>query len=209
MKKLNDKIKIIFLSTVTIVTFSYIITTFIYFSPNDEILLPATYEKKPSENISPIPQKQINNSEFTPRLTIPSLKISTKIQNVGITKRGNMSTPNNFFDVGLYKYGTYPGEKGSAIIAGHVNNGLGFKAVFGNLNDIKIGDDIYVEMIEGKKVHFTVISSSEYDYNSSADTVFNQNDGYYLKLITCSGTWIPEFHTHDKRLVVTAIKSEI
>jgi LPXTG-site transpeptidase (sortase) family protein len=194
MTKNNKKVLIISFIALSIII--YILAQSIYFAPTDEIIISNT------KSVSTIPT--INN--FNSKLIIPSLKIDAKIQNVGITKKGNMSTPNNFFDVGLFKYGPTPGEKGSAIIDGHVNNGFGLKAVFGNLENIKIGDDIYVEMKEGDKIHFKVTGTSLYDYNAPADSIFNQNDNSYLKLITCSGTWIPEFRTHDKRLVVTAIK---
>jgi LPXTG-site transpeptidase (sortase) family protein len=197
MTKNNKKFLIISFITLSIII--YILAQSIYFAPTDEIIILNTKSE------STIPT--INN--FNSKLIIPSLRIDAKIQNVGITKKGNMSTPNNFFDVGLFKYGPNPGEKGSAIIDGHVNNGLGLKAVFGNLENIKIGDDIYVEMKEGYKIHFKVTGTSLYNYNAPADSVFNQKDNSYLKLITCSGTWIPEFRTHDKRLVVTAIKLEI
>jgi len=193
----NNK-KIIIISFIALCIIIYILAQSIYFTPTDEIKI---------SNIKPISNIPTTNN-FNSKLLIPSLKINAKIQNVGITKKGNMSTPNNFFDVGLYKYGPNPGEKGSAIIDGHVNNGFGLKAVFGDLKNIKIGDDIYVEMEKGIKVHFVVTETSLYDYNAPADSVFNQKDNSYLKLITCSGTWIPEIKTHDKRLVVTAIKKD-
>lgn len=207
MKINTYKHKIIFVTSVTIVAFFYVLSNSIYYAKTDEIKLPSYIENDLTEKHSfASKDENIKISGFTSRLSIPSLKIKTKIQSVGITKNGNMSTPNNYVDVGLYKYGTMPGEKGSAVIAGHVDNGLGLKAVFGNLKNIKMGDDIYVEMEENVKIHFIVKSISIYDFNARVDEVFNQNDDSYLKLITCGGTWIPSLRTHDKRIVVTAIK---
>lgn len=190
----------------------------IYYAPTDDMAVPPFIEEKLIDRVLPTNvgvdmevEKKIDTENmpvFTERLIIPALKINAKIQNVGITKKGNMSTPTNFFDVGLYKYGTPPGEIGSAVIAGHVENGLGLKAVFGNLKNIKEGDDIYIEKELGEKIHFVVTSTAIYDYNSSAEEVFNQNDGAYLKIITCTGKWMPDLRTHDKRLIVTAIKAE-
>lgn len=209
MKINKDKYKLIFVLFVTIVAFFYVLAESIYYAKNDEILLPAYAEKNNNkEEFINNKYDGLINSRFKPRLTIPSLKINAKIQNVGITKKGNMSTPNNYVDVGLYKYGTMPGEKGSAVIAGHVDNGLGLKAVFGNLKNIKMGDDIYVEMEEDIKIHYIVTSISIYNFNDIVEEVFNQNDDSYLKLITCGGTWIPSLRTHDKRIVVTAVKVE-
>lgn len=64
-------------------------------------------------------------------------------------------------------------------------------------------------MQEGVKTRFIVTKISEYPFDAKVSEVFNQNDNSYLKLITCTGTWMPVLRTHDKRLVITAIKSEI
>ncbi len=213
MKRNRKKIIILFFSLLILGIFVVFIARKIYFVPTDEIVLPDNIENKyinriegAKTNVADISVK--NTNVFNRRLTIPALEIDAKIQDVGITSKGNMSTPNNFFDVGLYKYGPLPGEMGSAVIAGHVNNGFGFDAVFGDLKNIKEGDAIYVEIEKGTKIHFVVTSTSIYDYNAPAPEVFEQSDGAYLKLITCTGNWISDLRTHDKRLVVNATKVE-
>ncbi len=215
MKNKTKKILLILFAVLVLTGFGIFIARQVYYAPTDEIDLPIAIENTFTTRTNP----QINldgeiaegegAQMFNQRLTIPSLDIDAKIQNVGITRKGNMSTPNNFFDVGLYKYGPIPGEMGSAVIAGHVDNGFGFKAVFGNLKNIKIGDAIYVETEEGVKTRFIVTSTTIYDYDAPANEVFEGKDKSYLKLITCSGTWIKDINTHDKRLVVTAVKSDI
>lgn len=207
MKKNKFKI-IILLSFLAFAIFVYVLAKLTYYAKTDEITVPLPEEKIILSNKNTLMQEKAKLDNFSPLLTIPSLGINTKIQSVGITRKGNMSTPNNYVDVGLYKYGPLPGEKGSAVIAGHVDNGLGTRAVFGNLKNIKEGDKIYVEMEKGVKTRFTVVSISTYDFDAHTDEVFNQNDNTYLKLITCGGKWIPELRTHDKRIVVTAIKSD-
>ena len=140
------------------------------------------------------------------RLSIPSIGVDAKVQHVGINKKGNMATPTNFTDVGWYRYGTLPGRQGSAVIAGHVDNGFAMPGVFKNLNDVKKGDDIYLEAANGDMLHYVVTGFSTYDYDAEAKEVFGQNDDRYLKLITCTGEWMPQHRTHDKRLVVTALQ---
>lgn len=213
MKKYIDRNKkeivTIILVIVGLTVFGYIFAGYVYFAPTeDEIMIPLAYnENKIASQFPTNSQYKIKN-EFIPKLSIPSLNINTRIQYVGINSKGNMSAPSNFVDVGLYKYGPLPGEVGSAVIAGHVVNGLGIKSIFGNLKNIEIGDAVYVEMEQGKRIKFVVSSMSIYDFDAEAGEVFNQNDGAYLKLITCSGKWSRENRTHDKRLVVTAIKSD-
>lgn len=138
------------------------------------------------------------------KFSIPTLNINTKIQEVGITKKGNIASPRNFIDVGWYKYGTLPGKAGTAIIDGHVDNGLAFPGVFSNLKNIQIGDDVYVETKESDNLHFVVSQIETYNYNARTNDIFIQSDHPRLVLITCTGNWIPNLRTHDKRLVVTA-----
>jgi hypothetical protein len=139
------------------------------------------------------------------RLVIPSLGIDAHIKGVGLTASGNMATAGNFTDVGWYKFGTVPGMRGSAVVDGHVDNGLSLDGVFKHLGDIKSGDDIYVITDMGDSLHFKVSSVVAYDYRSvPADLIFNDKTGIKLKLITCSGSWVSGDKTYDKRLVVTA-----
>lgn len=142
------------------------------------------------------------------RLEIPAIKVDAKIQEVGVTKKGNMATPNNFVDVGWYKYGPVPGSRGSAVIAGHVDNGIALPAVFSKLKELKKGDDIYITTADGEPLHFKVTGTTEYDFNAKADEVFTDSSGKLLKLITCSGVWVQKYRTHDKRLVVSAVLAE-
>ena len=141
---------------------------------------------------------------YPEQLRLPSIQVTARVQAVGITKNANMATPNNFTDVGWYKYGVLPGKKGSAIIAGHVNNGVALPAVFANLHNLNLGDDVYVDTVGGKQIHFKVVGMQTYDFNAPTGAIFNQNNGKFLKLITCDGVWVEKIKTHDKRLVVTA-----
>ena len=136
---------------------------------------------------------------------IPTLNINTNIQEVGITQKGNIATPRVFSDVGWYKYGTLPGDNGTAVIDGHVDNGLAFPAVFSNLNKIKIGDNIYIETKENKVLNFVVNDIKTYDYNAGTQDIITESSTPRLVLITCTGNWIPNLRTHDKRLVITTV----
>jgi LPXTG-site transpeptidase (sortase) family protein len=149
---------------------------------------------------------KVQNPWYPKKLRVPSAGVDAKVQDVGITKLGNMATPNNFTDVGWFEYGTIPGDKGSAVIAGHVNDGLGLPAVFDGLKNVKVGDDVYIDTFGGKTVHFVVTDIKTYDYKAPTEEIFNENSQPILRLITCSGVWVPQTRTHDKRLVVTAVK---
>ncbi|MBI4160789.1 MAG: class F sortase [Candidatus Yanofskybacteria bacterium] len=186
-----------------------------WYAPEAEVevssnfLSETTAQKNNPEKKSAIGNKKENQAVaegYPIRLRIPTLEINAKVQKVGINTKGNMAAPSNFKDVGWYKYGALPGDMGSSVMAGHVDNGLAFAGVFKRLGELKKGDDVYVDTDDGKRIRFRVIGSQVYDYDANVPEVFAERDGRYLKLITCTGTWIQSNRTHNKRLVVIAEK---
>ncbi len=146
---------------------------------------------------------QSGSDDLPLRLDIPSLHIDAAVQDVGVKPDGSMGTPNNFTDVAWYKYGTVPGEIGSAVIDGHVDNGLSLAGVFKHLNNIEVGDEVDVQTESGKTLRFTVAAIADYDYKSvPTNQLFNASDVPRLNLITCDGAWVKGEKTYDHRLVV-------
>lgn len=142
-------------------------------------------------------------SSLPVRLRIPALRIDANIQYLGINARGNMQAPDNFTDVGWYKYGTVPGSLGSAVIDGHVDNGLALSGVFKHLGDLKAGDDIFLARRDGSVLDFKVIDVETYPYaDAPASLIFSRADTARLNLITCTGAWVGSGDTYDHRLVV-------
>ena len=145
------------------------------------------------------------SQELPDRLKIASLGIDAHIQRVTISKHNTIGVPNNFKDVAWYIYSPKPGQEGSAVIDGHVDNGLALAGVFKHLSDIQVGDPISVTDGDGKKIDFTVIQIDIYPYSStSTDALSYPKPGSYLRLISCTGSWLSKFRTYDKRIVVTA-----
>src|SRR3989338_6782430 len=152
---------------------------------------------------STTPQSIVSPDAAPVRLTIPAFTLDANIQHVGVNAKGNMGVPDNFTDVAWYKGGPAPGLRGSAVIDGHVDNGLGLAGVFKHLSELKVGDDVYVERRDGDRVHFKVVSIESYNYKEvPLERVFNRKDGTYLNLITCEGNWVKGEKTYDKRLIV-------
>lgn len=171
--------------------FAYTVVRAVYYSPDlvamgslPEIAVASTAEK-------PV------------HLEIPSLGIDAKVQYVGINGRKEMAVPSNFRDVGWYKYGPVPGQRGSAVIDGHVDNGLGLPAVFNRLGEIKTGADVFVTTKDGARLRFVVVDVRSYPYEEAPkELVFEREDAAWLNLITCSGDWIKSKRTYSLRIVV-------
>jgi LPXTG-site transpeptidase (sortase) family protein len=138
------------------------------------------------------------------RLEIPSLMINAAVQYTTTKANGSMGTPTNFVDVAWYKSGPAPGQIGSAVIDGHVDNGLALAGVFKHLKDIKVGDAVYVVTNAGTKLTFVVNAVNIYPYNTPPPTnIFSSGDNLsHLNLITCTGDWVAQGKTYNERLVV-------
>src|SRR5260370_6809121 len=72
------------------------------------------------------------------RLLISAIGVNAPIEEVGVTSNGNLAVPtqNPWEGVGWYAAGSHPGERGSAVIDGHVDRPGGYPAVFWYLRDL-------------------------------------------------------------------------
>ena len=138
------------------------------------------------------------------RLEISSLKLDATIQEVGLTKDGNMGVPTNYTDVGWFDQGPKPGQPGNAVIGGHLNSGINKSAVFENLHKLKTGDVVTVkDKAKNEEQHFKVTSAQSYDVtNAPLDKIFGQTQESHLNLITCNGIWDKIKKDYNQRLVV-------
>lgn len=169
----------------------------VYYAPNSEV--------DSGLQVASSTQNSLTDAPLPDRLIIPKLDIDTDIQHVGITKAGNMAAPDNFVDVSWYKFGTLPGERGSAVISGHEDNAISTPAVFYDLHKLVVGDEVIVVGEDGERLRFRVTKTEIHPYNLSGpalENIFNAKDANRLNLITCAGDWLPSAKTNDKRLVV-------
>ena len=147
------------------------------------------------------PKKDTTVKNYLYIIKVPTGKINTKVLSSGINKSGAMSVTNNPRLASWYKLGAKPGEIGSAVIAGHSGYRGGI-ASFQNLPKVKVGDKIYLIDKKGNETVFVIYKKKKFPADSTVDDVFNKNDGRYLNLITCVGTWNNHLGTHSERLVV-------
>jgi Sortase domain len=139
------------------------------------------------------------------RLFIPAIGVNAFIEKVGVTPGGDLAVPtrNPWKDVGWYRSGPHPGERGSAVIDGHLDRPGGYPAVFWHLRYLQVGNEVTVIDAHGKTFHFHVTGIVFYaPQDAPIEQIFVNNDGTYLNLISCAGDWIPSQHQTTLRLVV-------
>jgi sortase A len=136
-------------------------------------------------------------------INIPKLGIDTIVESVGLTKAGNMDTPANAKNVGWYRYGTVPGDRGNAVISGHFDTATGKPAIFYGLSKLSVGDTVGITLRGGREIEFTVTGKDAIPYQTfPSGYVFLDKPGINLNLITCGGIWDAKQKTYTKRIVV-------
>jgi LPXTG-site transpeptidase (sortase) family protein len=155
------------------------------------------------ESTTVVEAKTIKIKDNPTKLEIPSIKVSSNIESIGLTSSGAMDAPVGPSDTGWYNLGPIPGEIGSAVIDGHSGFKGGVSAVFDNLYKIKVGDKVNVINDKGITTTFIVRKISKYDPDANATEVFSSTDSKaHLNLITCTGDWNAITKSHTSRLVV-------
>lgn len=140
------------------------------------------------------------------KIHIPALDLSAEVEAVGVNPWGNMAVPSSYESVAWYREGAMPGEPGSAVIAGHLDNSRSVSAVFADLKHLRYGDIIYVEDVHGNVRKFSVSARAVYDYDlAPRGELFKTGGESVLRLITCDGLWNEARQSYQDRLVVTAV----
>lgn len=108
---------------------------------------------------------------------------------LGLTPTGSLDVPPAAKEnlAGWYEAGTTPGETGTAIVAGHVDNADG-PAVFYDLGALKKGSTVEVARRDGGTAVFSVDSVEVYDAKDFPDEkVYGAAHRPELRVITCGG----------------------
>ena len=138
-------------------------------------------------------------------ISIPAIGINTAVETVAMDAQGRMDVPRDVNDTAWYSLGARPGEKGSAVIDGHLDTVTGAPAVFWNLKKLQTGDTISVTDMKGQTYTFTITKVINYPYDQvPLQQIFATNDKPRLNLITCGGTWNRAAHNYQERTVVYA-----
>ncbi|MFC8127642.1 class F sortase [Streptomyces sp. NPDC057302] len=125
------------------------------------------------------------------RIRIPAIRVDAPLMGLGLTRQGSLDVPppkkTNL--AGWYESGTTPGETGTAIVAGHVDNADG-PSVFYDLGGLTRGRTIEIERRDGSVAVFTVDANEVYDAKKFPDDkVYGAADRPELRVITCGGSY--------------------
>lgn len=124
----------------------------------------------------------------------------------GVTTDGQMSLPAKPSTLGWYRFGAKPGQRGSTVLAGHVDTkrfGIGPLA---QLPEVEAGATIRLRLSDGSTLWYRVAGLRSVDKQSRAlESVFDESGPSRLRIVTCGGKFDPQNGGYQDNVVLTAV----
>ncbi|MEU3727718.1 class F sortase [Streptomyces sp. NPDC031705] len=139
------------------------------------------------------------------RIRIPTINVDAPVMTVGLDAQGwiDAPPPQDRNLAGWYLNGISPGQQGSAVIVGHVDNAQG-PAVFYGLGSLKPGSHIEVERYDGRTAVFEVYGVEVFSKEAfPGSRVYGDTGHPELRVITCGGAY-SKAKGYDGNVVVFA-----
>lgn len=123
------------------------------------------------------------------RVVVPAIGVDSDLMDLGLNADGTMEVPPGAFPAGWYTGAPTPGERGPAVLAGHVD-WKGEHGVFHDLAALLPGDTVTVVRADASVATFRVTDVKEYPKDEfPTAAVYGNTPGSELRLITCGGDW--------------------
>jgi sortase (surface protein transpeptidase) len=135
-------------------------------------------------------------------LQIPAIGLTTSLSTLGLNTDGTVQVPTDYQQPGWFRLGPTPGQVGSAVILGHVDNHQG-PAVFFQIRSLVPGDPVNVTLADGVMAQFTVTSVAMYSKSEFPDQqVYGSHGSSALQLVTCGGAFDAQTGSYLSNIVV-------
>ena len=137
-------------------------------------------------------------------IAIPRIGMRAAVVPVGVVA-GTTEIPVDVSTVGWYRYGPSPGERGSAVLVGHVDSPAHGVGAFATITALERGDRVEVRMTNGRMRAFRVVGRTTVPKALLPDSVFRRDGRPTLTLITCGGTFDSSAGHYTDNVVVAAV----
>ncbi|WP_318215564.1 class F sortase [Streptomyces sp. SCL15-6] len=144
------------------------------------------------------------------RVAIPAIQVDAPIMPVGLDADGWIAAPppEDPNLAGWFTGAVSPGEKGTAVVVGHVDNTQG-PAVFYGLGALKKGNRIEVSRQDGKTAVFEIYGIEVFEKDDfPGDRVYASKGTPELRVITCGGGFTKQ-NGYDGNVVAFARLVEV
>ncbi|TYB45491.1 class F sortase [Actinomadura chibensis] len=144
-------------------------------------------------------------------VAIPAIGVRAPLARLGLAADGSVQVPpaGRPDEAGWYDGGPAPGERGAAVILGHVDSAKG-AAVFYDLGRLRPGDRVEVARADGRTALFTVESVERVRKDAfPSERVYGPLDYPGLRLVTCGGTFDRVKRSYRDNIVVYAARTAV
>jgi LPXTG-site transpeptidase (sortase) family protein len=116
--------------------------------------------------------------------------------------------PESYERTGWWLDGPEPGERGPAVIAGHVDSYQG-PAVFFRLTELGVGDRVFVDRADGTTAEFVAQRIEQHEKDAfPTEAVYGDTAEAQLRLITCGGDFSREDRRYLDNVIVYATRAQ-
>lgn len=187
-----------------VVAFAVVVIGLALYGAYDKGLWPFNAATMPPIHVAQSTQVTLAAAEPT-RIRIPAIDVDTTFETpLGVNDDGTIEVPETYEQVAYYAYGPTPGERGPAVVLGHVDSYSG-PAVFWPLRKLESGDQILIDRKDGTTATFLVTRLEDHEQSGfPTRTVYGDLDHAGLRLITCSGTYDRNTLEYSHNLIVFA-----
>ncbi|MFB7541417.1 class F sortase [Streptomyces zaomyceticus] len=140
------------------------------------------------------------------RLRIPGIGVDAPFTGLEIGSSGALDPPpaDDTNLVGWHAAGVSPGERGTALVAGHLDTATA-PAVFARLSELDAGDTFEIQRADGTTAVFLIDSVESFRKDDFPDRrVYDDTPDALVRLITCAGSYDRTAKDYTENLVVFA-----
>lgn len=162
---------------------------------------------QPAASQAAVSSKPFTKRSVPTRVRVPRLKVDAPVEQVGLAPDGTVQTPalDEPNMTGWYKHGPTPGQKGPAVILGHVDTAKTGPAVFYKLRSLKAGDKVTVQRKDGSSADFSVQRLKDVSKQKfPTKQVYGDISYAGLRLITCGGAFDKAKGSYEDNIIVFA-----
>lgn len=171
---------------------------------------------QPSEKIIQSSEKQPAASLYKyaddePKsIRIARINVDNAILPIGLDKDNTLLAPEDVHTAGWYNQSSKPGLPGAVLIDGHGSESGTYDGIFSRLHELEINDLIIISRGDGSLLYYTVAKVeikliNEVDMAETLKPYGGAEEG--LNIISCTGHWIKNHSTLDKRIILFAVRS--
>ncbi|WP_245900617.1 class F sortase [Prauserella shujinwangii] len=139
-------------------------------------------------------------------VAVPRIGARSSLVPLGLNPDRTIAVPpvHEPMQAGWYRYGPTPGEKGPAVVLGHVD-GDGREGIFARLRELRPGDEIRVGRQDGRIARFVVEHMAQVPKTRfPAEDVYGDTAGPELRLITCGGAFDSDADSYRDNVIAFA-----